>query len=334
MRVLLWHVHGSWTTAFVQGDHEYLVPVDAGRSADGRGRADTWTWPDRVREIPVERLGSEEIDVVLLQRPHEEALATSWSGRRPGTDLPAVYLEHNAPQAAIAGMRHPMADRADVRVVHVTHCNDLFWDTGRTSTSVIEHGVPDPGHRYRGELLRAAVVVNEPGRRDRVVGADLYPRIAETVPLDLFGMGCARHAEALASAGSPVVGHENLPQARLHDEVPRRRVYVHPFRWTSLGLSLIEAMLLGMPVVALATTEATRAVPPGAGIVSTCVEDLLAGTRELLGDREAAEAMGRCGRRAALERYGLERFLADWDALLDETVTEHRRRVAGGRRVG
>ena len=38
----------------------------------------------------------------------------------------------------------------------------------------------------------------------------------------------------------------------------RRRLYLHPVRWTSLGLSLLEAMHLGMPVVALATTEVPR----------------------------------------------------------------------------
>lgn len=32
----------------------------------------------------------------------------------------------------------------------------------------------------------------------------------------------------------------------------RRRVYLHTARWTSLGLSLLEAMHLGMPVVAVA----------------------------------------------------------------------------------
>jgi glycosyltransferase involved in cell wall biosynthesis len=35
----------------------------------------------------------------------------------------------------------------------------------------------------------------------------------------------------------------------------RRRVYLHPVRWTSLGLSLIEAMHLGMPVAGLAARE-------------------------------------------------------------------------------
>ena len=52
MRILIWHVHGSWTTAFVQGRHEYLLPVTPGRDADGLGRARTWDWPASVRELP------------------------------------------------------------------------------------------------------------------------------------------------------------------------------------------------------------------------------------------------------------------------------------------
>ena len=55
MKVLIWHVHGSWTTAFVQGRHEYLLPVVGGpggsRSADGLGRARTWDWPRSAREV-------------------------------------------------------------------------------------------------------------------------------------------------------------------------------------------------------------------------------------------------------------------------------------------
>ena len=50
MRILLWHVHGSWTTAFVQGPHRYIVPVVPDRGPDGRGRAQTWDWPSSVVE--------------------------------------------------------------------------------------------------------------------------------------------------------------------------------------------------------------------------------------------------------------------------------------------
>ena len=51
MRILLWHVHGSWTTAFVQGPHTYLVPVLPERGPDGLGRAATWDWPGSVEEV-------------------------------------------------------------------------------------------------------------------------------------------------------------------------------------------------------------------------------------------------------------------------------------------
>lgn len=310
MRILLWHVHGSWTTALVQGDHEYLVPVLPGRGPDGRGRAQTWDWPASVVEVAPSELGDAEVDVVLLQRPEElEHLAPEWLRRRPGIDVPAVYVEHNAPQGRIADMRHPAADRRELTLVHVTNFNDLFWDAGATTTRVIEHGIVDPGYRYTGELARAAVAINEARRRGRVTGTDLLPRLNGRVPLDVFGMDAAA-----------IGGIENPPQDELHSEMARRRAYLHPIRWTSLGLSLLEAMHLGMPVVALATTEAPDAVPPGAGVVSTDVEVLARALRELIGDREQARAMGLAAREAALARYGLARFLADWDALLEEVA--------------
>jgi Glycosyl transferases group 1 len=310
MRILLWHVHGAWTTAFVHGRHEYVVPVLPDRGPDGVGLARTYAWPDSVTEMPPEQLRDEGFDVVLLQRPHElEGLAEDWLGRRPGRDIPAVYVEHNAPQGRIADMRHPAADRPDLLVVHVTHFNALFWDSGSTRTRVIEHGIVDPGRRYTGELPRAAVVINEARRRARVTGTDLLDRFSQAAPIDLFGMDAA-------SLG----GTEDLPQSDLHDEMALRRVYLHPIRWTSLGLSLLEAMHLGMPVVALGTTEACEAVPHEAGAVSTRIDVLTGAVRRLIDDPGEAVARGSAARAAALERYGLERFLADWDDALEEVA--------------
>lgn len=316
MRILLWHVHGSWTTALVHGDHEYLVPVLPDRGPDGRGRAQTWDWPASVTELSPDELRDADVDVVLLQRPHElEHLAEDWLGRRPGRDVPAIYVEHNAPQGRIADMRHPAADRDDVVVCHVTHFNDLFWDCGTTRTVVVEHGILDPGQRYTGELPRTAVVINEARRRGRVTGTDLLERFSHAAPLDVFGMDAAS-----VHTGNGVTGIDDVPQARLHDELARRRAYLHPIRWTSLGLSLLEAMHLGMPVVALATTEAVEAIPAGAGTLSTRVDVLAGALRELVADPELARERGAAARRAALERYGHRRYLDDWDRLLEEVA--------------
>jgi glycosyltransferase involved in cell wall biosynthesis len=311
MNVLLWHVHGSWTTAFVQGRHRYLIPTLPDRGENGRGRAETWDWPESAVEVTPEEAAEADVDVVILQRPIElDGLAEQWlGGRLLSLDVPAVYVEHNAPQGRISEMRHPAADRTDLTLVHVTNFNDLFWDAGSTPTRVIEHGVVDPGYRYRGDLPRAAVAINEARRRGRVTGTDLLERFRERMPLDVFGMDAAA-----------VGGVENPPQHELHHEMARRRVYLHPIRWTSLGLSLIEAMQLGMPVVALATTEAPEAVPPEAGVISTRVDALADAACRYIADPELAREAGRAAREVALERYGLGRFLADWDELLEEVT--------------
>ncbi|MFD5826486.1 glycosyltransferase [Lentzea sp. NPDC060358] len=285
MRILLWHVHGSWTHSFVQGRHEYLVPgPPLGIGLAGR--------PWRATEVSSSDV---DADVVVVQRLEE--LSQIPAG------VPRVYLEHNTPGAP--AQQHPLADW-DGTLVHVTHFNDLMWDCGSTRTVVVEHGVVDPGPLYTGELPRAAAVINDPVRRGRIVGTDLLPRFA---PIDVFGMNTGEIGG---------LGDHDLPA--LHAELARRRVYVHTPRWTSLGLSLLEAMHIGMPVVALASTEAIRAVPPETGAISTDVDELARATRELVADPALAAGRGRRAREFALAHYGLDAFLRNWDVLLEEVI--------------
>lgn len=318
MRILIWHVHGSWATAFLQGGHDYLLPVVPDRGPDGRGRADTWTWPERAREVTPARLREEGCDVVVLQRPHELALLEEWTGLRAGVDVPAVYVEHNAPPEKAAATVHPLAGRSDIPVVHVTAFNALMWDCGAAPTTVIEHGVPDPGYRYTGARERVGVVVNEPVRRWRVAGTDVLLRLAETVPVEVYGMGMAALAERAPALSGFL--HDDVPQAAMHDALATHRAYLHPYRWTSLGLSLIEAMMLGLPVLTLATTAAPESVPAAAGVVSSDPEALAAAARRWLADLDEARERGLAARAHAAERFGLERFLSDWQRLLKEVV--------------
>jgi hypothetical protein len=310
LRVLLWHVHGSWTDAFVRGPHHYLLPTlpEGGPWGGGRSGRD---WPT-TEEIAPERLADTEVDVVVLQRTEEIELAERWLGRRPGRDLPAVFVEHNTPKGDVPSTVHPLADRDDVLVAHVTHFNAWMWDTGRAPTAIIEHGVVEPIARYSGELARAGVVTNEPVRRGRVTGTDLLPRFTEVAPVDVFGMGLD------GLRGVTLLG--DLRHDRLHPELARRRAYLHLPRWTSLGLSLIEAMQIGMPVVCLAATEAVEAVPADAGVLSTRLDVLVAGLRELMAEPELARQMGKQAREYALRRFGLARYLADWNRLLTEVT--------------
>jgi glycosyltransferase involved in cell wall biosynthesis len=286
MRILAWHVHGSWMTAFVHSRHEVLVPVTPDRGPDGLGRATTYAWPGRVREVPPEeiadRVAAGDLDVVVLQRP-----------------------------------RHPLADRRDLPIVHVTPFNAAMWDNGDAPVRVVEHGIPDPGLLWSGSLESLAFTCNEPVRRARVAGTDIAAHVARSVPVHVYGMK-TDGVESIITTG--LAGAEELAQADLHKRMAEHRAYLHPYRWTSLGLALLEAMTLGMPVLALAATAAPEAVPAGAGLVSADVDALAAHARALVADPELARAQGEVGRRHALERFGLERFLSDWDRLLEEVA--------------
>ncbi|MDD4866754.1 MAG: glycosyltransferase family 1 protein, partial [Mycobacterium sp.] len=105
----MWHVHGSWTEAFVAGRHRYLIPVSPQGRAEGIGLGGR-AWPS-AREVTLEQLREQDIDLVVLQRPQDAVLFARGTGRRPGVDVPAVYVEHNAPRPAAERSRHPLADR-------------------------------------------------------------------------------------------------------------------------------------------------------------------------------------------------------------------------------
>jgi len=322
VNLLVWHVHGGYMTSLVQGQHRYLLPATA--TEGGRSGYD---WPAAAQDVRPEELSDHDIDLVILQRPEEVAEVRRWLGREPGRDIPAVYLEHNTPQGGVPNSLHPLADQSDITVVHVTHFNELIWDSGRARTVVIEHGILDPGPLYTGEQRALGVVINEPVRRWRVTGTDLLPAFARLGRVDVFGMGGAQLTERFG-AGGPIVHSGDLAPAQLQRALAARRAYLHPVRWTSLGLALLEAMHLGMPVVALATTEAIRAVPPEAGAISTDVEELLRAAEQLLNDPTEARRRGAVAREVALQRYGLPRFLARWDDVLAaEVASFHDRKM-------
>lgn len=318
MRILMWDVHGGYTDSLLAGVHEYLFLP---REPSGRGGLARYgsSPPVNAYEVTAEELRDRPPDLVLLQRPEEIELCVANLGLRPGHELPAIFLEHNTPKTDVPSTRHPLADEPSLLIVQVTHFNQLFWDCGRTQTRVIEHGVADPGLRYTGRLPRLAFVVNEPVRRWRVTGTDLLAAFAD-FDVDAFGIDADRLPDALGEAHQRVSFAGNLSPNALYDAIAERRVYLHLNRWTSLGLSLLQAMLLGMPVVVLDATEASRAVPPAAGARSADITELVAATRALLADPDEARRRGLIARQAALDRYGLPRFLHEWDLAFKEVA--------------
>jgi hypothetical protein len=323
MRILLWHLHGSWTTNFVQGGHEYFLPYLPERTAYGMGRGSgqSWIWPDNVHELPPDELAELDFDIALLQRPEEVRLAETWTRRRPGRDVPAVYLEHNTPGGNVPYTAHPLASQNAIPIVHVTHFNELIWDNGIAATTVLTDGVVDPGYQYTGTMSRIGVAINDPLRRGRAVGADLIDRFVDLAPVDLFGLQSDLFVPPHSDKHDQRVTPYNLSQREMHTALSQRRVYLHPYRWNAIGLSLMEAMLLGMPVVALGIGEIPHVLEGSAGLVSSLsIATLRSRTIDLLHDQDLACEYSKKARAVALEKFSLTAFHQRWDKYLSTLV--------------
>jgi hypothetical protein len=315
LRVFTWHVHGNYLYYLSQARAEFFLPVRQNREQAGGdpgygGRGSTFPFGGNVHDIPADQVRNEKFDVILFQSRqnylHDQHEILSPAQRRG----PRICIEHNPPDETPTDTRH-YVDDPGVLLVHVTAFNDLFWDSGRVPTRVIEHGVIVPPHvRYTGELPRGLVIVNHLRDRGRRLGADIFLDVRRQVPLDLVGM----QSEELDGLGE--VFPPDLPAFE-----SRYRFYFHPLRFTSLGLALIEAMLVGLPVVGLATTELVTVIQNGvSGFIDTDVRKLIEPMHMLLANPAEARRIGQAGQRIAVDRFDIRRFARDWEETFAEVA--------------
>lgn len=310
MRVLTWHVHGSYLWYLTQVPVTWVLPVRPNGGEGYGGRSAGFDWPDNVVEVPVDQIADTDLDLVVTQsRRTWEVDRHQLLGRRID-ELRAVHIEHDPPRGWPNDALHPVQDEA-ATLVHVTPFNDLMWDSGRTPTRVIDHGVVVPDLPWTGDTEAAVTVVNNLYRRGRRLGPDVFDRVAAEVPVDLAGMNGDPYGRWLG----------DIPLRTLHQRLPAYRCLFNPIRYTSMGLAVCEAMALGLPVVGLATTEMSTAVQNGVnGYVETDELKLAGHVRRLLADRDEAAELSAGARTLARERFGIERFVQDWLAVLHERV--------------
>ncbi len=303
LRILFWHVHGSYLNALARIDHDWFLPTKPGRPEGYGGRGRTFDLPETLVEVPAEQVRDLDLDLVLYQTPKNLLLDGPELLSEAQRMLPRVYLEHNTPKPDAVNTRHPFTDPHGL-LVHVTRYNRLMWDNGETPTSTIEHSVAiDPAITASFELPRGIVAVNGPQKRPRIAGYDLFLAARERVPLDIVGMET-----------EPLGGFGDVPYRDLHALVARYRFLYSPMRYTSLPLAVVEAMTLGLPVVALATTELPSTIENGVtGFVSNDPDELVERMLLLLADEDLARRLGDNARRVAATRFGLDRFKRDWE---------------------
>lgn len=308
MRIFTWHIHGSYLYFLSQGPYQLFIPVRNLRDEGYYGRGETFPFGSNVIEVPVDEVQQMEFDCILFQTNKNYLVDQYEILSEAQRKLPRIYLEHDPPTKHPTNTPHIMND-PEVTLVHVTHFNKMMWDNGNVLVTVIEHGVTQPNVSYTGDIPKGIVVINNLPARGRLLGLDLFLEVRKHVPLDLVGMGTGE-------LGIGEVLHPQLPQF-----VSQYRFFFNPIRWTSLGLAVCEAMMLGIPVVGMATTELSAVIQnERSGYIHTDIHYLIDRMQTLLEDKALASQIGDEGRKVALQKFNINRFTHEWEALFRSVI--------------
>jgi glycosyltransferase involved in cell wall biosynthesis len=316
-RVLTWHIHGSYLYYLIQSPHEFYLPVRPDR-ADGYGGAGgDQPWAANVHEVPAEEVKNLDLDVILFQSRQNYEVDQYEILSEEQRELPRIYLEHDPPRQNPTDTRH-WVDDPDVLLVHCTPFNQLMWDNGGIPNRYIDHGVIVPPEvQYTGELERGVVVVNNIQKRGRRLGYDIFEEVRQQIPLDIYGI----NSEELGGYGS--VGLDELARA-----VSQYRFFFNPIRYTSLGLAILEAMMIGMPVIGLATTELVTVVQNGvSGYLETDLNRLVSRMQHLLDHPEEARRLSQGAQQMAMKRFNIHRFANDWTDAFEWVIEQQKTSV-------
>jgi glycosyltransferase involved in cell wall biosynthesis len=311
--VFTWHIHGTYLYYLSQGNYKIYIPVTKEKQEGYYGKGKTFPFGDNVIEIPAEEVKNFKFDCVLFQSNKNWLVDQYEILNKKQRQLPRIYLEHDPPTHSPTDTKHVVND-PDVVIVHVSNFNKLMWNNQNSKiVKVMEHGVISPKSIYKGDLEKGIVVVNNLFQRGRRLGTDIFREVSKKIPLDLIGMGTKEYG------GLGEVLHGDLPEFISH-----YRFFFNPIRYTSLGLAVIEAMMTGMPIVALATTEYVTIIRNyETGFISTDVDYLVHKMQLLLSNKGWAADIGAKGKQYAEERFNINRFTEEWENVFESAISKN-----------
>jgi len=83
-------------------------------------------------------------------------------------------------------------------------------------------------------------------------------------------------------------------------------------------------MILGIPIVGMATTELSAVIKNGhSGYIHTDINYLIDRMKALLDDMHLARQIGKEGQGIAQQRFNIRRFIREWEALFSSVIQKN-----------
>lgn len=226
--------------------------------------------------------------------------------------IPIITLEHtvptpNLPENQIHNMRL-MA--GDVNIFISEYSANTWGSLGNMKNiNFIEHCVdteafkPVIMYKERGILTCANKFVD----RDYCLNFKGWERVTQGLPTKLIG-------------DNPGISEAISDVDVLCEEYNSCGVYLNTTTFSTIPMSLLEAMSCGCAVVSTATCAIPEIIEHGVnGMISNDEKELRNYCRELITDPEKAAALGKQARETILTRFSKDRFLSEWNEIFKKT---------------
>ncbi len=299
-KVFTWPVNQQYLLDLAQGNFEFYIPA-------GQKPSFTNLFPSlkNIVEVDAAAIKGLQLDCILFQDEHSYKTAQYEVLSDLQRELPKIYLEHNPPKQHPTNAKHIVEDTA-VQLVHVNHYNALMWDNNDVPVTVIENGVQTIDASFTGEKMCGAVVLEEFPADGRVTGHDIFMQVKEALPLEVIQ-----------------IGKENITYQNLPEKLSHYRFLLCPDRYASPQFAVYQAMMLGMPVIGLATTSLPTILSNEvSGFADSDLNYLICKMKILLEEPQLAAQIGLKAHNSALQRFGIDRFWADWKQVLEKAVAD------------
>lgn len=198
----------------------------------------------------------------------------------------------------------------------------------------IDYFSPAPGGTDRllaGPVVRLGMVARLQPNKDHLTLIDAFDRLCADRPtldarLEIAGDGTTREAlEAeIARRGlqDRVTLHGTLSVEEVRDMLRRMDIYVHATFGETMSNSIMQAMAVGLPVIASAVSGVTNMVTPDVGLLypSGDVQSLQSAIAGLLDDRDDARRLAADARAHALREYDARLTVRAYEELTKKLI--------------
>lgn len=296
--------------------HALYVPIKNGRQYNYDGKTPGYPWHNNTQEIDVNKINNYNYDVIIFQTAQHilQEYFLYFDKNIFDSIKHKIFIVHNL--LADSDLNNPLLSKLEEAinkkvdmVVHISDCILNQWNSVMPSLKrksiVIYHAIDLPDITATYNINKAVCAINNlPSRPES--GKNEFLELKKFIDIDLYGV----QSESVGGKG-------NIPASELLKTLAKYSVYINPTRNNPLPMTVLQAMSIGLPVIALNTGDLDKAITDGIeGFLCNSVDDIIDKYNYLINNKEKICQFGINAINKIKNKFSYDRFSQEWNKII------------------